>query len=258
MRLAPITLLSTPHTDKYLLAMILLICAALRLWPLQYEYYHPDEDISVGVAQQVVESGSLDTNWKNAALPPDFKLPQYNFSGYLLSAAAVDAGLKVLPGDAPRDTLKALRLWSALLAIAAAALTFAVGRRFFGTPTALIATLLVAINPLLAQDGFYARPEPFVTALTLALVLAEPAGTLLYRRVFLAAMIAGVLIATKVSMLALLPLLFAPDAPVSSLAAYVRRTVKELPLRAAAAGSRSYPGFRRRGALRPGQSERLL
>jgi hypothetical protein len=231
------------HAEKFLLTAILLFCAALRLWPLQFDYFHPDEEIAVGVARMVAESGSLDTNWKNADLSVHFKLPQYNFSGYMLSAAGVEKVASAISGGAPHNTLRALRVWSALLAIAGAALTFGAARRLFGsTPAALTAALFVAVNPLLAQDGFYARPEPFVTVLTLILIMGGPRRAPLFRRVFVAALIAGILIATKVSILALLPLLFAPDAEGGSaqrffpgLIAYLRRAVKELPVRVAGA-----------------------
>lgn len=226
--------------ENYVFAVVLLLCAAIRLWPLQYDYFHPDEVIGVEVARHVADSGSLDTNWKNAALPQDFKLPQYNFSGYLLSAAIVEAVARAVT-DEPHNTLWALRLWSALLAIAAIPLTFLAGRRLFGAHAALVAALFVAVNPLLAQDSLYARPEPFVTALTLLFILAMP-GRVGVRRIFLAALIGGVLVATKISMLALLPLLFVPrdeDVPDgrfhTDLIAFLRRAAMELPRRAAAA-----------------------
>jgi hypothetical protein len=231
------------RAEKLLLALILLACAALRFWPLQFDYFHPDETIAVGVAHHLVDHGTLDTNWKNADLPPDFKLPQYNFSGYMQSAAAVDGVLKAATGRETRNTLWALRLWSAMLAIGVAALTFMAARRFFGVPTALVATALVAINPLLTQDGFYARPEPFVTVLTLLLILGGPRRAPLFWRVVAAALIAGVLIATKISLVALLPLLFLPEIDNVSLHAYVRRAFQEAPVRAAAVLAGGAAGF---------------
>lgn len=227
------------HWESAVLIGTLVLCALLRLWPLQFAYYHPDEVIAVEVARHVVETGSLDTNWKNVALPVDFKLPQYNFSAYNLSAAAIDGLWKTLHGAA-RDTLAALRFWSAILAIAAAALTFLAGRRLFGTPTALVAMMLVTVNPLLTQDAFYARPEAFVTALTLVLVLGSASRR--FMGAFLIAVAAGVLIATKITMVALLPLLFLPEnigTPHAGfwegLLEYARRAAREFPRRLAAA-----------------------
>lgn len=215
----------------------LALCAVLRLWPLQFDYFHPDEVIAVEVARQVVDTGSLDTNWKNAALPIDFKLPQYNFSGYLLSAAALDSIVKAFAGP-ERDSLMPLRFWSALLSVAAAGLTFVVGRSFFGVATGLIACLLVTLNPLLVQDALYARPEPFVTVLTL-LLLWGVQGRASGGRLFLSALAAGVLVATKISMVGLLPLLFLPNASPEArfwpgLRAYIKQALAALPLRAVA------------------------
>ena len=105
------------HWESAVLIGTLTLCAVLRLWPLQFDYFHPDEVIAVEVARHVVDTGSLDTNWKNAVLPIDFKLPQYNFSGYILSAAVVDGIVKAFEGPG-RDTLAALRFWSALLSMA--------------------------------------------------------------------------------------------------------------------------------------------
>lgn len=222
------------------LVIVLLACAALRLWPIQFEYFHPDEVISVEVARHVVETGSLDTNWKDAALPVDFKLPQYNFSAYLLSAAFVD-GLEKAFAGAQRDTLKALRVWSVVLSVLATGLTFFVGRAFFGTVAGLIAAVLVTLNPLLAQDAFYARPEPFVTALTL-LVLWGGHGRATGARLFLTALVVGLLVATKISMLGLIPLLFLPRDETHThqrfwraVLAYTKQARHDLPRRAAAA-----------------------
>ncbi len=225
------------RSEKLLLAAILIICAGLRAWPLRFDYFHPDETIAVSVARHVVDTGALDTNWKNAALPPDFKLPQYNFSGYMLSAAAVEGAARGLLAGDPEKTLWRLRLWSALLSLAVTGLTFVAARRLFDTPTGLVASALVALNPLLVQDAFYARPEPFVTALTLALVIGGPHRAPLFWRTGAAALVAGLLIATKISMLALLPLLALPERAAETaetLTAYLARVARELPVRTGA------------------------
>lgn len=222
------------------LVILLLACAALRLWPLQFDYFHPDEVIATEVARQIVDTGSLDTNWKNVPLPVDFKLPQYNFSAYILSAAVVDKIHKGFDG-LQRDTLAALRFWSALLSVAATLLAFLAGRAFFGTAAGLIAALLVTLNPLLVQDAFYARPEPFVTVLTL-LVLWGGHGRASPARFFLTGLGVGVLVATKVSMLGLIPLLFLPREESQTglnfwdaLLAYGKQILRELPRRAGVA-----------------------
>jgi 4-amino-4-deoxy-L-arabinose transferase-like glycosyltransferase len=191
-----------------LVALILLAAAALRFGALKYSYTHPDEVIAVEVAESMLARGTLDTNWRWADLPAPFKVPQYNFSGYLLGAAAVLQLREWWPLERKSTPLRWLRGWSALLGIATVGLTFLVGRRFFGTATAICAALLVAVFPLLVQDSLYARPETFLTCLTLVFVwLVVTVRAPLRSPAFLAAVLAGFLIATKVSLLLLLPLL---------------------------------------------------
>jgi len=190
------------------LAMILALAAALRLSALGFDYGHPDEVIAVKVPESLMERGSLDTNWKHADLPADFKLPQYNFSGYLLAMTGALVLKDWWPGDAGNSDLQWLRGLSALMGIACVFMTFALGRRMFGPLAGLLAALLVAVNPLLLQDSLYARPETFVTLLTLAFLwLLVTPQTPSPGQAFAAACVAGLLVATKVSMLFLLPLL---------------------------------------------------
>lgn len=190
------------------LAVVLALAAMLRLGALAFDYGHPDEVIAVKVPQALIARGSLDTNWIHADLPVDFKLPQYNFSGYLLAMAGALLVKAWAPGAEAVSALSWLRALSALMGVACVFMTYVVGRQFFGRAAGLLAALLVTVNPLLLQDTLYARPETFVTLLTLLLVWllgAGPApGT---RRAFAAAFIAGLLVATKLSMLLLLPLL---------------------------------------------------
>ncbi|TWO69984.1 hypothetical protein FN976_16695 [Caenimonas sedimenti] len=190
------------------LVLLLLLAAALRLESQRFDYGHPDEVISIKVAEQVAASGSLDTNWELADLPELFRKPQYNFSAYLLSGAAV-LQLKEWSGDANGSTsLHWLRAWSALLGVATVGLTYLAGRQLFGAATGWCAALLVCFFPLLYQDSLYARPETFVSALTLACVsLLAPQRPPFRGGSLAAAFIAGVLIATKFSMVLLLPLL---------------------------------------------------
>jgi hypothetical protein len=190
------------------LALLLLAAAALRLDSLRFDYTHPDEVIAVEVARSMLERGSLDTNWKLAPLPDVFRVPQYNFSAYLMAAAGA-VGLQAwLPGAQAVDTLHWLRGFSALLGVAVVALTFLAGRRMFDAATGAGAAALVAVNPLLYQDSLYARPETFVTVLALLCIVLlagrKPPGR---GAGWAAAFLLGVLVATKVSMLLLLPIL---------------------------------------------------
>lgn len=186
--------------------------AALRLSSQAYAYRHPDEIITVAVASRIVDEGGVDTNWKLAHVPEQFRLPQYNFSGYLLSGAAVLAAADAVSGR-PVDRFDVLRWWSALLGVAVVALTYAVGRQLHDARTGLVAAALAAISPLLFQDTLYARPETFVTVLTLAFVWLLGAPERGRLRVLAASALLGVGIATKISLLALLPALALAPTP---------------------------------------------
>lgn len=188
------------------LLVVLVAAGALRFGSLGHGYSHPDEVIGVRLADRVLRERTLDTNWKNADLPAHFRYPQYNFSGYaLFSAAALAAA------GAPADEnalLARLRWLSAALGVLLVAQTFVVGRMLFGRAAALAAAALGAVALLLYQDSLYARPETFVTALAL-LYLQVLLSPRLRRvpRVAIASLILGFLAGTKLSLLALAPLL---------------------------------------------------
>ena len=187
--------------------LVLAVSASLRVSALPTLYGQQDEIIPVKVVDHLLQSRSLDTNWALADLPPQFKYPQYNFSGYIESAAAVAWLAKFVPGLNTVSTLGILRLFSCALGIAVTAMTFVVTARLFGGLAALVAGLWVAVLPLLYQDTLYARPEPFVTFLTLLSVwLLLLSGQRANWQRWLACVILGVLVSTKVSMLALVPL----------------------------------------------------
>src|ERR1700761_7795217 len=63
---------------------VIAVAAWVRYESMRGGYDHPDEVITVKVAEMVVGQHTLNTNWVNADLPPTFKYPQYNFSGYFL------------------------------------------------------------------------------------------------------------------------------------------------------------------------------
>ncbi len=193
----------------WIVLAIVAAAAWLRFGSLAFHYDHPDEVIAVEVARSMIARGTLNTNWVEvAALPASFRVPQFNFSGYMLAAAAaLQAGSWLAPWTEV-DALGWLRGFSALLGTGVVLATFLVGRRWFGPWVGVGAAIAVAINPLLYQDGLYARPETFATLLTLgvAWLLGGP-GRPSLRQGILAAWLLGVLVATKVSMLLLVPVL---------------------------------------------------
>jgi hypothetical protein len=228
------------------LLALLLICSELRLWPLKFAYDHPDEIIAMEVARNVVTQRSADTNWKNADLPAHFKVPQYNFSGYLLSAAAVTALAGAADAD-PSTRLVLLRRYSAWLGVLVVGLTFALGWRMFGPDIGVVAAALALVHPLFVQDSLYARPENFLTALTVVLLILL-GGTL--PRLGAAAVVAGMMVGTKISSAAFLPLLLLPGAEIGPTAnwgqavrLYMMALVREAPRRAVVAALGAAAGF---------------
>lgn len=188
----------------------------------QREAYHQtDENIAVAVVSHVLDAGTLDTNWAHTQVVPEFRYDQYNFSAYYLAAAA----WLQLSGnaDAP-DRLPPLRRLSAWLHALSIALAAWLGWRWGGPVNAALAALLSAVSPTLVQDSLYARPETFVTVLTLCyLLLLGTRAAPTDRRLVAAGALCGVLVATKIS--------FAPLAPLALLLRWCAPGAEPLRLR---------------------------
>lgn len=199
------------------LAALTVLAGALRLYSVvHFSYGHPDEEIARAVVVSVLKSGEPDTDWARTDVAKQFNYTEYNFSSYYLFAADVQR----LLGKTERDIeyqlgalRKNLRLLSAamgaLCILFAGLLGWRVGGRFCGLATALLS----ACDVTLFQDSLYARPEPFVTLLTLCFLLALT-STHIHRGLVLtvAGFLLGVLIACKITFLIYFPfpLLLAP------------------------------------------------
>ena len=188
------------------LALLLLGAAALgwRLQAQQNDYAHPDEAIAVAVIGKVVGQHSLDTNWARTDVQPDFRYNQFNFSAYYLFASA----LEVMVGDPGHSSvLEHARTGNAVLGALCVLLAGWLGFRLHGVPAGLAAALLVAVCPTLFQDALYARPEPFCSVLTMALLLVGSSGKRAANMAPMAAMglLLGILVATKITFAMLVP-----------------------------------------------------
>jgi len=195
--------------DGLWLVAVLVVAAVFRFEHLRGDYAHPDEPIVLGVVAHLQATGDFDTNWKVAHLPAEFDQNQYNFSGYNLAAWGwVETAGRLFPaGWHAGNGVGVIRAFSALCGVGTVALAFLLGRRFGGRSAAILTGGLTAVLPLLVQDAHYGRPETFVTALTLLVVwLALEAGPRPWRRVALAAFLVGYLVATKVTLGALVVL----------------------------------------------------
>jgi len=195
--------------------VLLLAGVGLRWAHLGAEFHHFDEVFPSALIARFRTTGSLDMNIGDADVPAISRYNQYAGSSYHYAVLFWDAVTRRWPGwpadDGLRPPLVRLRAFSALLSSLA---LLAVARMAWSTAGpwgAAAATALAAFNPTLVQDAHYARPDAFLTLLTLAYV-AFLGGTepLRWGRVAAAAMILGILVAAKNTMglLAVLPVVW--------------------------------------------------
>jgi hypothetical protein len=190
------------------LLAVLTVAAVLRLSYLAEDYGHPDEVIATKVVAALRANGDWDSNWARADFGSDFRYDQYNFSSYHYALYLFSLLVDTLPGatswEAEREGLSLHRLFSALLATVAVGQVAWLGRKLAGPIAGVGAGAGAALLPLLVQDAHYARPEAFVTVLTLGVVaLSWPRAAWCPRRLIVAGILVGLLVACKVSMLAL-------------------------------------------------------
>lgn len=201
---SPPGLALAPRVALLLLAGLLAAVLWNRFAAQRETYHHTDENIAVAVVSRVLDTGTLDTNWADTQVDAVFRYDQYNFSAYYLAAAA----WLQLSGDADApDRLPPLRRLSVLLHALSIALAAWLGWRWGGPVVAALAALLSAASPTLVQDSLYARPEAFVTVLTLGyLLLLGTRAAPTDRRLIAAGALCGLLLATKISFAPLAPL----------------------------------------------------
>lgn len=187
---------------------------------MRFAYYDSnqgpdDENITIEVVRHMRHSGDWDVNWAKAALSPDLRYDQYNFSSYLYATFYFYRVAKLVPGiehwRSDREGLLVYRFFVAALATFTVWQTLQVGRQAGGAVTAVGAGALVSVTPLLVQDAHYLRPEAFTTVLTLAAVaLSWPRAAVSPWRTLGAGFCLGLLLACKVSMLLLVWIPFLP------------------------------------------------
>ena len=225
--------------------LILMLGYLLRVAFYREDYAHPDDAITIGVVGYMRSSGDWDTNWAKADLPPELRYPQYNFSSHLYGTYFFYRMVKLLPGlehwRSAEGGRWVYRYFSILLATLVVAQTWWLTRRAAGELAAGFAGLLTAVVPLLVQDAHLMRPEAFVTALTLAAIgLSWPESRWRPGRVLAAAMVVGLLVASKVS---LLPLLWVPLVPALAAAGTPRERRSRLAVAVVLTAVGSVAGF---------------
>ncbi|MDC8014263.1 hypothetical protein [Tahibacter soli] len=200
-----------PGGRGFLVALLLIVLATalFRRESMSHDYYQTDESIPVAVAEHMARTGTLDTNWSRTAIGDEFGRDQYNFSSYILGVYAASQLLPhgVEPGRPTEKILRLYRKASLLFGVLALALAGLLARRWLGPAQGLIATLAMATSIPLFQDSLYARPETFVTLLSLMFAATLTSGRLRPLPMVIASgVLLGLLIACKITFVALLPL----------------------------------------------------
>ena len=188
---------------RSILSFSFLFClaASMRFFASLQTYSHPDEIISEKVVNNMIESGSLDTNWAGLDLPSSFNYAQFNFSGYHIFLSVLFRLMHLFTGGS-EVSISEIRTLSGVFWLLSLAATTLICSKLFGTPLGFVGGTLFAVNPLLFQDSLYARPEAYVVFMSLLCfgVLALNRGNNPVVLV-IASVILGNLIATKISIL---------------------------------------------------------
>ena len=211
-----------------------------------------DEPFATAVVAHLHVSRGFDTNWAHTAIGGRYGPAQYNFSSYYLTLAAWDwllriSGVEQGAMDSPQtlaadsdatggvisQSLKFFRVFSALLGTLVLIVAMRLAWKVEGWWLALGVGAWLSVNPQLVQDCHYARPEAFLTLLSLGLVLlCFPNQRWSWPRGLAAGALFGFLTACKVTMLlwCWVPFLLCLESETKGTAeGWVARGVKLLP-----------------------------
>lgn len=200
--------LATSRCATIVLLLAIAIASSCAHWyALAGNYGHPDEEIARAVVGKVLATKSKDTNWARTDVV-GFRYDQFNFSSYYLVAAKIEKLLGHRAEDINNSSvlIKNLRqqnvIFGGIVVLLAGLLAWRLSNRF----GAVIGATLTACNVTLFQDDLYARPETFVSVLTLAFVLVQISSSLrIWMILALSGFILGLLVAAKITFLLFLP-----------------------------------------------------
>lgn len=155
-----------------LLWTILILAAALRLFPiwfgLPHPYTRPDEEVAIGRAVMMLEGDPH---------PHFFHWPSLTFYAFAALYTMASWVRAVLPLDSPltqTDHILLARGFVALAGTATVAVLYRIGRRVADPTTGLIAAALLAVAVLHVRDSHFAMTDTLMTlfaTLSLALLL---------------------------------------------------------------------------------------
>jgi 4-amino-4-deoxy-L-arabinose transferase-like glycosyltransferase len=193
-----------------LFVVIISIIILFRIYNFYNEFSYPDEIIVISMIEHMDDNNSFDTNWANALnMPEQFKYDQYNFSSYILSAYLYYKLFNYFTDDDSERhfefNVKLIRSLNIILSIFSGLFLYLIAKKIGGLKVALLSLFLYGIAPIHVQDNLYARPEVFVTFLTLLTVylslINHNQSKLL---IFLSSLFLGLLISSKITMILLI------------------------------------------------------
>jgi hypothetical protein len=191
--------------------LVLLLIALASTWVhwrvLHTSYSHPDEVIAKSVVTKVLATKKKDTNWARTDVIELFHYNQFNFSSYYLAAAKIEKVVHHRGADIANETVLIghLRQQNVVFAGLIALLAGLLAWRISNPLGAVLGSLLTATCVTLFQDSIYARPEAFVTILTLLFVFVLLSRFNRWAMLGLSGLLLGILIATKITFLMFLP-----------------------------------------------------
>lgn len=193
------------------LGLLIFLGVALRVAYIDHDCFNPDEQIASAVVRNLSFPNQWDTNWAKSDVSAAFHYGQYNFSSYHYLLYCWKSLLTVIGIGMPNNfgALRALNGLFGLIFLGTIALAL---RQSVGEIAGLAATAAGATLPLLVQDAHYLRCEAMLTA-GVATLLYFTTGPEPKPRwvVFFGGVIAGWMIASKVTMVIALPLLFSSE-----------------------------------------------
>ena len=218
-------MLPGPQGERYALAAIVALAAALRFFPiwfgLPYPFARPDEEAAVGLALGM-QGGDLNPRFFHW---PSFAI--YSFATLFAVASAVARALSLEPLPTAGYVLLARGLVASCGTLTIIVL-FRLTRRVADTLTALVAALLLSVALLHVRESHFAMTDVLMTLLLTASLahllraVDESKVEALRSRALLSAAVAGLLgglaTSTKYSAAAILP------AVVAAKAAWLRNT----------------------------------
>lgn len=198
------------YMTKFLLLLLLLIGGFLRFYNLNWGspyYFHPDErNIATSVTQLKFPDQMNPHFFAYGSLP----IYTIYFTGLLMNFFSHYTLLPTTYNLSFEQAILISRFYSALFSILLIPLLYILGNKLNGKKTGLIAAFLATTSVGFIQFAHFGTFEMWIAFFSVLLfyICLNLLHTAYFKQVFFAGLLLGILIATKISSLALLPLPF--------------------------------------------------